>query len=89
MSSYDILNERGDAGKRLMPTLFCKCKQINERNVFAPHARDVYLVGVNRYVSPCEEGLERRVEIYRMSSSVVEVFLNNMLGTYTMCLCLP
>ena len=37
MSSYDILNERGDADKRLMPTLFCKCKQISERNVFALH----------------------------------------------------
>lgn len=86
MPSYDNLNKRGDAGKRLMPTIFCKCKQINERNVFALHTTNVYLVDVNRYVSPCEGGLERRVENYRMSSSVVEVFLNSMLGTYTMCL---
>ena len=63
MSSYDIINERGNAGKRLMPILFCKCKQINEGNVFALHARDVYLVGVTRYVSPFKERLERRVEI--------------------------
>lgn len=86
MPSYDILNEKGNAGKRLIPILFCKCKQINARNVFALHARDVYLLGVTRYVSPYVEGLKRRVENYRMSSSVVKVFLNNMLGTYTVCL---